>query len=113
MELYDQEVTGKKPFGPPPEEDDHKGPAPEQKMPEGAPGGYRHVKPKGALGGPPCTDVGPLHNNASMTQTVQNTVPWPLPYRTLDDQNSYAPGHNDITKRYSALKSIVKDCVRL
>ena len=48
-----------------------------------------------------------------MTQTVENTVPWPEPYKTLDDQNSYAPGHNDITKRYSALKSIVKGGVRL
>jgi hypothetical protein len=133
--MYDQEVTGRMPFGPPPEDDKKEGAGPggpggpEGEGPGGpgggpdggpdggghggAPGGYRPVKPRGAMGGPPCTDPGPLHNNAAMTQTVQNTVPWPEPYKTLDDQNSYAPGHNDITKRYSALKSIVKDGVRL
>jgi hypothetical protein len=131
MEMYDQEVTGRMPFGPPPEEEGkQEGPGgpggpdggpggpggdagPGGEGHGGAPGGYRPVKPKGAMGGPPCTDPGPLHNNAAMTQTVQNTVPWPVPYKTLDDQNSYAPGHNDITKRYSALKSIVKGGVRL
>jgi hypothetical protein len=133
--MYDQEVTGRMPFGPPPEDDKKEGAGPggpggpEGEGPGGpgggpdggpdggghggAPGGYRPVKPRGAMGGPPCTDPGPLHNNAAMTQTVQNTVPWPEPYKTLDDRNSYAPGHNDITKRYSALKSIVKDGVRL
>jgi hypothetical protein len=29
-----------------------------------------------------------------LTQPVQDTVPWPVPYRTLDKDNSYAPGHN-------------------
>ena len=58
-------------------------------------------------------DLGPLHKDWTPIQPVQNTVPWPEPYKTLDDQNSYAPGHNDITKRYSALKSIVKGGVRL
>lgn len=23
---------------------------------------------------------------------------WPVPYKTLDDENSYAPGHNDADK---------------
>lgn len=116
QEMYQQEVTGKMPFGPPPEEPKEEPPKGAQSGGEGhgdPPGGFRPVKPKGPLGGPPCTDVGPLHNNASMTQTVQNTVPWPEPYHTLDDDNSYAPGHNDITKRYSALKEIVKGGVRL
>lgn len=110
-EMYEQEVSGRPAFGPPPEEE--KKPEPTKKAEGGMPGGYRPVKPRGPLGGPPCTDPGPLHNNASMTQTVQNTVPWPEPYQTMDDGHSYAPGHNDITKRYSALKEIVKGGVRL
>lgn len=44
--------------------------------------------------GPPCTDPGPLHFDYTTVQTVQNTVPWPVPYKTLDDDNSYAPGRN-------------------
>ena len=111
--MYDEEIHPRPHFGPPPQEEKKEAPAPGGEGQGGAPGGYRPVKPRGALGGPPCADVGPLHNNASMTQTVQNTVPWPEPYKTLDDQNSYAPGHNDITKRYSALKSIVKGGVWL
>lgn len=76
--------------------------------PEGPGSGDDKPKTKSEmLGGPPCTDPGPLHNDLALTQTVQNTVPWPEPYETLDDDNSYAPGRNDITKRYSALKSIV------
>jgi len=30
------------------------------------------------------------------TQLFQKTCPPPEPYRTLDDENSYSPGHNDI-----------------
>ena len=108
MEMYKQEVSGKMPFGPPPKEDEGK----EEPNIPGTPN-YRPKKPKGTNGGPPCTDPGPLHSTISMTQTVQNTVPWPVPYKTLDDQNSYAPGHNDTSKRYSALKAIVKGGVRL
>ena len=48
------------------------------------------------------------HSAFSRGETVQDTVHWPEPYETMDDANSYAPGHNDITSRYSALDSIVK-----
>ena len=111
--MYDEALHPRPHFGPPTQEEKKEAPGPGGEGQGGAPGGYRPVKPRGPLGGPPCADPGPLHNNASMTQTVQNTVPWPEPYKTLDDENSYAPGHNDITKRYSALKSIVKGGVRL
>ena len=36
-----------------------------------------------------CEDPGPLHSNWSVTQTVQNTVPWPEPYATMDNDNTY------------------------
>jgi hypothetical protein len=35
------------------------------------------------------TDPGPLHFDYSVFQTVQNTVPWPEPYRTMDNDNTY------------------------
>ena len=38
---------------------------------------------------PDCEDVGPLHNDWTPVQTVQNTVPWPEPYKTLDNEHSY------------------------
>ena len=50
--------------------------------------------PPGGGNSPLCAEPGPLHHDLSMTQTVQNTVPWPEPYRTLDDENTYSPGHN-------------------
>lgn len=34
-------------------------------------------------------DPGPLHNNISPLQPIQNTVPWPEPYETLDNNNTY------------------------
>lgn len=40
---------------------------------------------------PDCEDPGPLHNDWSLVQTVQNTVPWPEPYKTLDNDNTYTP----------------------
>ncbi len=117
-EMYDQAVTGRSPFGPPPgAEDGPGGPGGPGEGPGGpgltAPGASGSKAPakkteSERLGGPPCTDPGPLHQNASMTQPVQDTVHWPVPYHTLDDENSYAPGHNDISKRYSALESVVK-----
>ncbi len=62
--------------------------------PGGAPGGPGGG-PGGAPGGgmnfsPDCEDPGPLHSNWSCTQRVQNTVPWPEPYKTLDNDNSYS-----------------------
>ena len=59
----------------------------------------REVNP--ALGGPlpPPTgrddrvelaDPGPLHQKYSIFQPVQNTVLWPEPYVSMDDQHSYA-----------------------
>lgn len=40
------------------------------------------------------TIQGCIHKKFSPIQPVQNTVPWPEPYSTLDDANSYAPGYN-------------------
>lgn len=70
--------------------------------PGGAPGGGGPGGPGGAPGGggpggpgggvntqPDCEDKGPLHSNWSCTQTVQNPVPWPEPYKTLDNENSF------------------------
>ncbi len=34
-------------------------------------------------------DGGPLHSNYSPVQTIQNTVPYPVPYQTMDDDNTY------------------------
>lgn len=65
----------------------------------GNPGMENYLKTKGGPGGPggpgglrtmpDCEDPGPLHSNWSVTQTVQNTVPWPEPYATLDNDNTY------------------------
>ena len=87
--------------------------------PKGAPGGPgAGGPPKMAAGGegggkteddprndgryPHCTDPGPLHatidKKMGITQCVQGSVSWPLPYKALDDENSYAPGHNDPDK---------------
>lgn len=41
------------------------------------------------LGSPPVEDPGPLHKPYSVVQPPQNTVPWPIPYRTLDNDNTY------------------------
>ena len=38
---------------------------------------------------PDCEDKGPLHYDWTPIQPVQNTVPWPEPYATLDNENSY------------------------
>lgn len=38
------------------------------------------------------TDREILHREYSVFQTVQNTVPWPEPYVTMDDDNSYTKG---------------------
>jgi len=35
------------------------------------------------------SDLGPLHFSYSPVQTVQNTVPWPEPYATMDNDNTY------------------------
>ena len=60
----------------------------------GAPGG----PPTGpGIGGstlrtrPDCEDPGPLHSTWTVVQTVQNTVPWPEPYATMDDEHTYTP----------------------
>ena len=47
--------------------------------------------PGGGSGGetPPVTDPGPLHTPYSILQKPANTVPWPEPYATLDDNNTY------------------------
>lgn len=75
----------------------------------GGPGGSGGPGPAAGKGGKPadprddgrnphCTDPGPLHqtidNKDGITLCVQDTIQWPVPYQTLDDENSYAPGHN-------------------
>ena len=47
---------------------------------------------------PPVTDPGPLHVDYDTVQLVQKTLPWPEPYVTLDDENSFSPGRNDPTR---------------
>lgn len=37
----------------------------------------------------PVDDKGPFHIPYSISQTPQDSVPWPEPYRTLDEKNSY------------------------
>ena len=37
----------------------------------------------------------PLHFECSPVQTVQNTVPYPEPFATLDAGNTYSPGRNN------------------
>ncbi len=38
---------------------------------------------------PPVTDPGPLHSPYSLLRKPANTVPWPEPYETMDDDNTY------------------------
>lgn len=38
---------------------------------------------------PPVTDPGPLHAPYSVLEKPSNTVPWPEPYKTLDNDNTY------------------------
>ncbi len=40
---------------------------------------------------PPVSDPGPLHSPYSPLQVPQDTVPWPEPYKTLDENNTYTP----------------------
>jgi len=40
---------------------------------------------------PPVTDPGPMHTPYSVLDKPKNTVPWPEPYATLDDDNTYTP----------------------
>ena len=39
---------------------------------------------------PPVTDPGPMHMPYSVLEKPRNTCPWPEPYETLDNDNSYA-----------------------
>jgi hypothetical protein len=48
--------------------------------------------PPPTLGGPPpVSDPGPMHRQYSILQKPQNTVPWPEPYDTMDEENTYTP----------------------
>ena len=59
------------------------------------PGGQPPMGPPPGQNGPRtrpiCEDVGPLHSDWSVIQPVQNTAPWPEPYKTLDNNNTYTP----------------------
>lgn len=43
---------------------------------------------------PPVADPGPMHAPYSVLSKPQNTVPWPEPYKTLDNDNTYTPFRN-------------------
>ena len=47
--------------------------------------------PPPTLGAPPVADPGPLHHPYMVLSQPQNTVPWPEPYETLDNNNTYTP----------------------
>lgn len=47
--------------------------------------------PPTTLGSPPVTDPGPMHKPYAPTREPQNTCPWPEPYKTLDENNTYTP----------------------
>lgn len=49
----------------------------------------------GGLARPICDGTGHAHNICGLTQTVQNTVPWPEPYDEFDYNRSYRHGVND------------------
>ncbi len=53
----------------------------------------------GDVGGKPAmlSEPGLFHADNNIVQTVQNTVPPPVPYTHLDDDNTYSPGRNDPT----------------
>ncbi len=49
----------------------------------------------GDCSGPPASGISDLraaHNDISIIQTVQDTVPAPVPYEKLDEENTYSPG---------------------
>lgn len=43
------------------------------------------------------TEPGLFHADNNVVQPVQDTVPPPKPYKTLDDENTYSPGRTDPT----------------
>lgn len=45
--------------------------------------------PMGGGAPPPVTDPGPLHSPYSLLHKPADTVPWPEPYETMDDDNTY------------------------
>ena len=47
--------------------------------------------PPPTLGLPPVADPGPMHTPYSLLSKPQNTVPWPEPYQTMDNNNTYTP----------------------
>ena len=45
--------------------------------------------PGGGPQNPPVADPGPLHSPYSLLSKPANTVPWPEPYETMDENNTY------------------------
>jgi hypothetical protein len=41
------------------------------------------------------TEPGKLHYEYTPIQTIQNTVPYPVPFHTLDNRNTYSPSRNN------------------
>ena len=62
----------------------------------------------GRCSGPPRSGISDLrsaHNDVSIIQTVQDTVPCPVPYDHLDEDNTYSKGYNDFSAGNSAYPS--------
>ncbi len=78
------------PGGPPPGGQDAGPGGPPSGGQDAGPGGPQDT-PGGGHGGRDMmlADPGPLHYEYSFLQTPQNTVPWPEPYGTMDNNNTY------------------------
>lgn len=55
--------------------------------PEGAPPDAGSAGPRDMM----LDDPGPLHREYEFLMPIQNTCPWPEPYATLDNDNTYTP----------------------
>ena len=57
--------------------------------------GNASAPPKGGI-----SDLRSVHNDISITQTVQDTVPAPEPYAKLDEEHTYSPGCTEFEDVY-------------
>jgi hypothetical protein len=54
--------------------------------------GRVHSEPPPVTSGiPACADPEPMHQPYTTLQMPQNTVPWPEPYKTMNNDNTYTP----------------------
>ncbi|MCD7845788.1 MAG: nuclear transport factor 2 family protein [Oscillospiraceae bacterium] len=59
------------------------------------------------LEGPPVTDPGPMHMPYSVISAPPNTVPWPEPYETMDDNNTYTKKNYTHVINFSSLGKVL------